>query len=349
MSPKIAIGFDHGNGYVKGKSDLVKRYIIPSAIAYRSNVSSSIGESLKEAGRKLSEGTSNLDTDTTYVWGEDVYTVKGYIATNGHQDRIKSIPYKVLSEVALGELAGDQELIEAVIVTGVPSQQTATDGKDLKAFMEKPHVASVGDKNVVIKPLHVVVLPQPVGTIMYLYLDEEGYVRDASYQTDKVLVIDLGRGTSDVDVIEGLRRQNEFFSLETGMYDVYDLIVRDINSKNPNAKATVAGVEKYFEEAVYKVSNRVKIDFAEAKKRAINEVGTTLSVDITGKLKTWDRFDKIVLTGGGAQVFAEYFKKFIPDIEIIDDSQFANAEGFYRYAKYIVGVKYDTESVPAKV
>ena len=119
MSPKVAIGFDHGNGYVKGKSDLVERYIIPSAIAYRSNVSSSIGESLKAAGRKLSEGTSNLDTDTTYVWGEDVYSVKGYIATNGHQDRIKSIPYKVLSEVALGELAGDQELIEAVIVTGV--------------------------------------------------------------------------------------------------------------------------------------------------------------------------------------------------------------------------------------
>ncbi|HZG70135.1 MAG TPA: hypothetical protein VEY51_01240 [Chondromyces sp.] len=351
MAQKVAIGFDHGNGYVKGKSDLVDRYIIPSAVAYEEKVPRFLNGELEVDEYYLRKGTSGLEQDTVYVFGDDVFEISDYMPTMGHQDRIKNDKYKVLSDIVLAELAGDEEAISSVIVTGVPSNQIGTRYEDeLKKFLKSTHIATVEDQNIVVQVSDVIVIPQPVGTVMYLYLDEEGYIQNSAYETDSVCVIDIGKGTTDIDHIKGLKRTEDYHSIGKGMYDVYTRIAKAINKEHPNANANAESVEKFFEHAKFEVSKRHIVPFEKEKQKAIQEVADELITEITRSLKSWDRFDEIVLTGGGAEVFEEYIRKVMPDIEVIEDAQFSNTEGFYRYAKYIKEVKYgDTESVSVEV
>lgn len=345
MPKMIAIGIDHGNGKLKARSTEVKSYIVPSAVALESNV----GDDFMGKELDLQHGKVSGDEDT-YVWGAPVKSVAKYSLTMGHQDRLANESYKILTELALGALAGKEEQVDAVVVTGVPSNQIKTkEAANLKAFLQGTHLVKVDSREIIIRVKDVFVLPQPVGTIMSLYLDSEGFVKQESYETEKIAVIDIGNGTTDLDYIQGLKRQDEFLSIPTGMYDVYNYIARKINEEEPNAGARAEIVEEYFASAAYKVSKRKVIPFEDIKEKAIQEIGTELKNRISQHWKFWDRFDEIILTGGGAHVFADTIRQLIPDVKVMKEPQFRNADGFYRYAQYIKGVKYDEQSVSTEV
>ncbi|MGR5984522.1 hypothetical protein ACUC2M_04475 [Bacillus cytotoxicus] len=59
-------------------------------------------------------------------------------------------------------------------------------------------------KKVSINVVDVIVLAQPVGTVMSRYLDEDGFVADDTYEDMTVGIIDIGTGTTDLDVISML-------------------------------------------------------------------------------------------------------------------------------------------------
>lgn len=345
MSEIISIGLDHGNGKLKARSTRVNRYIVPSAIALKEN----IGESFMGKELNVQSGRTN-DSDSTYVWGYDVKQVEGFALTMGHQQRNDNPTYKTLTQLALGALAAGKSQVEAVVVTGVPSNLMGTkEAKDLQSFLKKTHVVVVEEQEIIIKVLKVVVIPQPVGTIMSLYLDVDGYVKNEKYETEKIAVIDIGNGTTDLDYIKGLKRQNEFRSIPTGMYDVYNRIAQKINKEDPHVNAKAEIVEEFFASGSYVVSNRKIIPFDEEKEKAIKEVGEIITAAISQHWKQWDRFDEIILTGGGARVFDKIIRNLIPDVTVMNDAQFSNADGFYRYAQYIKGVEYDEQSVSTEV
>jgi len=52
--------------------------------------------------------------------------------------------------------------------------------------------------------------------------------------------------------------------------------------------------------------------------------------ELSQKFTDYDPSDKVLLTGGGALQFKDLFKKYYPNLSIIDNPVFANVEGYFR-------------------
>lgn len=328
---------DHGNGKFKYRSE-IKKGVKPSIVAFKKDV----GESL--IGKELKLKTYEVN-GIEYVWGEDVTKVKETYPTYGFQNRYKEPMYKILSEIALTNLALESKIKqtdEVIVITGVPSNEINTQAaEDLKkVFIDEEkgglHTVKINGKLVKVNVSEVVVIPQPIGTVMNNYLDENGFVKEDRYEQIRVGIIDIGTGTTDLDSINGLSRENEFKSIEAGMKDVYQLIADYINKQNSNAKVEYYQVEPYFKKGIYPISLRHEVDFNEVKEQAVKEIAEKIKKGIKSSWKTFDRFDEIILTGGGAKLFETYINELVDVVAVPEEPQLANADGFYKYGVYKV-------------
>jgi plasmid segregation protein ParM len=330
------IGLDHGNGWVKAKT-ASNELTLPSYYAKLETVNEGYGNNKIE----VKEYESNISKGEKFVWGREINRVDHVIPTYGAQDRYKQMPYKLLTEFALADVAAKEgdAISDVTVVTGVPSIEKGTDAeKDLINVVRGDHLVIINDKGIILRVSDVKVLPQPVGVVMSEYLDADGFVEDESFETDSVAVIDIGTGTTDIDHVKSLKRQKgDSDSILLGMNDVYRRVADWINSKNTSARATVGKVESQFANDSYVISKRSVIEIDEIKEKALDEVAAELKTEIIGRWKTWERFDRILLTGGGATQLGKRLQSLIPDAEIVKDPQTANVEGFYRYGKSLVG------------
>lgn len=326
---KKVLVLDHGNGNVKIRS-LMHQSVKPSLLAFKKDIGHDF------SGKQLSLSTYEVD-NIAYVWGEDVQGVKEVYPTYGFQNRYKDTMYRTLTKIAVADLAKRsfvQSHDEVILITGAPSGEIDTSAiTDLEAAFTGPHEVIVNGRKQKVNVSQVIVLPQPIGTVMSRYLDEEGYVADERYEVIRVGVIDIGMGTTDLDSISCLRRE-EYKSIEAGMKDVYQLIADYVNKENPNAKAEFYHIEPQFASGKYKISERHSIDFSSIRDTAVFEVAEKIKKGIKNAWKTFDRFDEIILTGGGAELFAPYIGELVGELVIADQPQEANANGYLRYGLY---------------
>ncbi|MCP8969744.1 plasmid segregation protein ParM domain-containing protein [Ectobacillus ponti] len=327
---KKVLVLDHGNGKMKLRSSLHKS-TTPSLVAFKKDV----GKSFTGDQLQVSEYETEMGQ---FVWGDDVSAVQAVYPTYGFQNRYKDTMYRTLTKIALATLAQKsyvQPHDEVVVVTGVPSNEVDTSAvTDLQAAFTGRHEVIVDGKPVHVNVVQTIVIPQPVGTVMSRYLDEDGFVAQDRYEDIRVGIIDIGTGTTDLDSINGLRRE-EHKSIAAGMKDVYQIIADYVNSENPNAKVEYYHIEPYFAEGIYKISERHSVNFEAVKMAAVFEVAEKIKTGIKNAWKTFDRFDEILLTGGGAKLFENAIRLLVEDVVVTADPQQDNAEGMYRYGAFV--------------
>lgn len=339
---KCVIGLDHGNGWVKVET-AERQIVLPSYLARKDEV----GDSLAGASTlDLKEYELPGIKGTAFVWGEDVTKLQHVVATYGVQNRYNQEMYQALSKFAIAEALPDENVLDDVLlVTGVPSIEVATEKEQqLREVFEGAHIVRINGKDKVIRINRVVVISQPLGAVLSRYLDEEGCMADGRYETDSVAVIDIGTGTTDLDHVKALRRISaECHSVPFGMFDVYKRIAAWINKKNPDARATPQSVELQFRRDYYEVSKRIKYDIRDIKEVAVKEVAAEITTAISQHWKSFDVFDEILITGGGATQLGKTLEKMIPGSVVLTNPQTANAEGFFKYGQYIAGDDGDGE------
>lgn len=327
----VVLGMDHGNGWMKVRSKF-KKIILPSAIVPANQVEK---DTFSSKETKLKTYKSTAHNNAEYCWGEDVIKFP-LLNTYGLQDRYKSNLYKQLNVFAIAEMLLDfneDQRKNVIIITGVPSTEKDTQlEKDLIKGLEGSHVVTVNDEEIVFKVTKVVVMAQPAGTLMSIYLDDEGFVKDEDIADEKVGIIDVGTGTTDLDIFEMLRRKdNGKDSIPNGMHDVYRSVEKVIKKDHPSAAVNAQLVEKQFNSDSYVISKRSVVDITAAKEEAINTIGDKLKSDIGGVWKTWQQLDRIYITGGGSSVLGSKIKELISDAIIVENAQTANVDGYYNY------------------
>lgn len=334
MKYQHVVGLDHGNGWLKARGE--KKLIIPSLIAKEENVGETMGGKQKLG---ISSFESSHKKGVTFVAGEDISSVDGYIPTYGQSNRYEQEPFILLSQFAISEALGKEKSYEDVlVVTGVPSDEFGTTEQDkLMKALKGTFVIN----NKAIQVVDVIVIPQPLGTLMSRYLDEEGFVEKESYEEWNIGVIDIGTGTTDLDAIKALRRQNNHKSIPYGMHDVYSSITKKLKKGNPSSGISEQGVEHYFNDESYVVSAKKQIPFKNEKEIAIEDIGTQLIAGIRGEWKQHESFDEILITGGGAGTFTNSMKDYFKgtEVDLVENPQFANVEGFYRHGVLLKGIE----------
>lgn len=331
------VSIDLGNGFAKGYTTnrdgvLVRPNIIGRASEFT-------GDELTGGGNihKLSRYLCKEIDKELFVWGADIYKSQNPLDSYTTEKRYQRSVYKLLCNFMLAELSEDEN--EIIVVTGVPSKEKGTTyEEDLKHVFRGTHVVSVDGYEKIIKVKEVLVLPQPVGTIIYLYLDDDGKVRDPKIAEEYIGVIDIGSGTTDLDGVQDLQIvEGDRATIQNGVHDVYGKISDWINHNYPEANSTAKKVEQQLNikeiDDSYQVSKRQSIDITEIKKEAFQQFAEDITNAIELNWRRRSKFDRILLSGGGAAIkeISDFFKQWEQDIEIVEDNQVANVIGFYRF------------------
>lgn len=323
MKTSKCIGIDVGYGFTKVITDSEegdRRSIFPSVVGNCEDeqldfdgLKSSSMDAVEIDGQKLLVGRSALK-----------HSMRLYNARE--KDWIGSPAYKGLMKYAIQAVEPDG--IKLTIVSGLPVSYYKADRMDLANLIRE--ISTKEALTVAVK-----VIPQPLGSFFSLLFDNAGEVRSEELMTARVGVLDIGFYTSDLLTVDNLEPvAKQVASFENGVAGTLESIARDIEEAHAHdLKLDPHGTEEAVRRGTIKAYGEVH-DIMDISNRRLAE----LAAEIHAKAKTvWKSaadIDKVLLSGGGAALLKDHLELYRHSL-VIEEPQFANAIGYYRYARRI--------------
>lgn len=140
------------------------------------------------------------------------------------------------------------------------------------------------------------------------------------------IILDIGGRTTDIAILDNRKVVNPI-SKPKGTLNLYSNIVNSINTKY--------GLDLIEEDAERIIKNGLKIDGEHQNLDFMYNILTVFTEDIinTLKLEYSLRTNDLLIIGGGGNLFYKSIKKRVKQAQLIENSIFANAEGFRRSLK----------------
>lgn len=261
-------------------------------------------------------------------YGSEEYTIEALIAVAS-----------CLKE--LGEKGQNQVLR---IVTGVPSS-LAKNSKITSLIKEKligkHEIKAVTFEDVFpinFEIAEVIVVPQPLGTMYDYVYDEEADQLNEKLLDQRAIVIDIGWGTTDIAILENARVRSTF-SFDIGTSDYISAIQEDINSSIP--EANIFSLTPH--ELDFKLIESTDVetpfgvfDLSEFAKDHKKEQARRVYQEVMGLGLEFNKFYKIILTGGGSLLYEEYLKEYFSDPRLLikENAVMSNCKGFWLLGNY---------------
>lgn len=334
---------DLGNRQVKMKTEKSTK-IFPSYFVEASEYGNRDVLKFAKSEVKTSDYISMRD-DFTYVWGEGL-DIKGKAVTDtiGFSGRYNTRDFKLLVDFALAEMARDfndeiKGIIEAVVVTGVPTDDFSKDdvldqvGKAFKG----DHSVIVDGTSITVRVKDAYVLPQPIGTVINSIVDGEGNVGDNPISSSYVGVVDVGGGTVIIDALDSMNLDSTAHAqLEEGAFTLYGNIRNELISKGHR-------ISDYEVESLVRTGNDnerytwspngiVTHDFTDTIMRERKKYTRKIASFVNATYKAYDRMYTVLVTGGTANLLIkDEFTAVVPVAEFVSDSETANVHGFYKF------------------
>ena len=218
------------------------------------------------------------------------------------------------------------EVINITLAVGTPVSLFAKQKDQLKELMlnlpKQIYVNKTG-LNHTINIEDVLVFPQCISTVFRHYKEISDNIS---------MIIDIGGGSVDVSEFDGLRVVGKatFFN---GMLVLYEKIAQFINDEyytNFKSDQIYSLLERgYFTASGERVSMSVISDLIE---HHVSELMTKINRSFS-----INNVDTVFLTGGGAKQLRPYLQSYIANLQIENNAQFSNANGFEYMAKLQLG------------
>jgi len=183
-------------------------------------------------------------------------------------------------------------------------------------------------------------LPQPLGTVLNLLMNEKGKIINEELANQKVGVVDIGFRTTDFTILDHLRYIDRGSrTIDTGISKGFSVISSKLREK------CGVSVELY---RLYKAAEMGSIKmrghgftFTKIRDQVYSQLAGTIANDIDRLwADDWD-IDTIILTGGGCRELATYLQPLINGnvlpVDPTTDPRLNNVMGYIKYGKYIWG------------
>lgn len=320
------VSIDAGNGWTKARSS-THDFSFPSIVAIE-NESVAFSPTFSPNGDFIIafEGKN-------YAIGQTVYS-KGLLpVTIAHRSRVEQDFYRVIFASALAAVVRNTAEIQAVV--SLPPGAYFDRDKYRKLLAGEYTVSLHNGKNLTysLPAENLRIIPEGVGTICNIVLDENGRTLDNTLFRKSVGVVDVGTYTTDLLFFDQLKLiQSGTTSLpRTGVTTVHNRI-KTLASRHgvdiPDHKLDRALTDRYF------LKDGKRIDISEDIETTCHD---ELAEAIGGYIRQYwnggDDAEYIVLTGGGSPLVYYHLQKMFGDrVLIVEDApHFANCEGGYRY------------------
>jgi len=326
------IGIDVANSTIKSWTDGDKNQ------SYRNTV-----KAINDAGLVYSFKTDYH----MFVFNKEVYEV-GDISVMGSGGRGKarynSSNFKTEAIIGIAKILESANGEKIRVVTGVPSslsKNTAVVEELKRNLVGSYDIKSVvWDKveTVAFDIVDVIVVPQPLGTIYnYVYDRTTGQI-DQKMISQRILVVDIGWGTTDLAILESAQVRGTF-GFEIGASDCIAGIQEEANTKMP--EANIYALNPHELDLALLNSTNVEtpfgtFDLAEIYEKHKKVQAENIYKNVMGLGLEYNKLNKIILTGGGALLYEKYLRAIFNDPRLViqEDAVLANAHGFYLLGKF---------------
>ena len=319
-------GIDIGYGFTKVAGvDRIPR-VIPSIVGSNEEISyrSDIGDRMKIAPLTLN-GHSYLVGEAAKRFSRHRYRI--------FDSTWAESPYYLLLFVsALMMMKIDKSADEpAAVVTGLPvSHYTQERVKQLQDLLGQAHsVQTLSGENSV-KVERVKVIPQPFGSYFDLLLNDEGKLKDPEKIRERVGIIDIGFQTTDLAMATPQFVEASSGSLEVGVRSVADQLSRDL-ARNYSITLDTTEAEEVLRLKSVKIfgENIDLSEMIEIRTREVAEVILSYAHSLWGR---GERLDRLILSGGGANIFRSYFSGY-RNLHIPGEPSLSNVRGYLKLAR----------------
>lgn len=322
----MIIGLDIGFGYTKSVADGTTVSAFPSVVGEWTAPTLRLG-----AGLALDRAEGLVLDGTAYMVGQSALAVSHRRFVGLSREWVRSPAYLALALTAIRRHA-PRPGASVTVVTGLPVDDFDRMSDLVKAALGGTHKVDVLPDG---RPWEVTVdavrvLPQPLGTVFSMILDDRGAVVNHEAATGRIGVLDVGFRTCDYFTLQGYDLvPAECLTRNTGMADLLLDVGREIGRR--------WGLEvdpHDLDDAVLRGQIRV--------------AGERVNIGaITGPLlerhaeailaharMIWGdgarRLDALWLTGGGAIVLPA-LRALASHAAVVPNPRIANAVGYYRY------------------
>jgi plasmid segregation protein ParM len=183
-------------------------------------------------------------------------------------------------------------------------------------------------------------LPQPMGSILNLLMDDKGKIIDKDLASQKIGVVDIGFRTTDFIILDRLRYIDRGSrTIDSGISKGFSVIANKLREK------AGVSVELY---RLYRAAETGAIKmrghgFAFSKIR--DQVYSQLAASIANEIDRlwaddWD-IDTIILSGGGCRELAPFLEPLITGnvipVDLSRDPRLNNVLGYMKYGRFVWG------------
>ena len=255
-------------------------------------------------------------------------------------DKLISEFLKILALTALGIYSEKPDPIN--VVSGLPVGYLK---KSRKRFIDTLmghhaityHNADGSDVSRKVTINEVQMLPQPVGTVFNLLMNDNGEVANKELTKQKIGVVDIGFQTTDFTILHQMKYVDRAScTIETGISTSF---IEIANKLQEMSGVTIELYRMYKAVESGSISIRgQKYNIAALRDQAHSLLAGKMA-EVINKLwaQDWD-IDTIILTGGGSNELAKYLEPLIPGNVIPSqnngDARLNNVQGYVKYGKH---------------
>lgn len=173
---------------------------------------------------------------------------------------------------------------------------------------------------------------QAMSAFIDYFIDDN--IKERDVPISKVAIVDIGGRTTDIALIINAAQFDPSRSgtANIGVLDVYtalsDLIKAKFNTRDQYA---LSYLDKGLRTGKIKMWGK-ECDISDLVTEAVNEQKTKTIREIERKLGSASDLDKVIFVGGGSELFK--LSDTFPNGYQAPDSEFSNARGLYKYARY---------------
>jgi plasmid segregation protein ParM len=316
-------GIDWGYSYVKA-------ICYDEEIVFPSVIGAGFDISFQMSNRQNRINNMVVQTDRKYFLGELARNQSSIFYNSLRQDRYDDESTDALIKGTLGLLMPKDGEIR--IVTGLPPKFYATHKQSLIQTLQKTHCFKFNGTDRTVDVSKVIVLPQLVGTALDLLYDDHGAKKNTPLWNMTFGIIDPGFGTTDLGVfVKGMYKDDMKDSIRYNMGEVCKLVSQELYN---NYNIEVNDISKI--DDIVRTGKVIVEGKSFDVRHVVDWAKKTIAMAVTNHVKSmWLRqwaIDKIFLTGGGGESLYPFIKEGI-NAEKPDDSQMANARGYYKKAR----------------
>lgn len=318
----IPYAIDLGNGFTK-RTNQRNVLVEPSIICETPDFFS--------AGEKYD--SISFNGSTKYYVGNDVIQSElPPILALGDDDmeRYNSVEFK---QLLFGFIAKDfkKSIVIPHLITGLPVNHFKSKAEELKQIIKGKKVVEINGEEIIIEVQNVHVLPQPIGTYMYLVSQEK-----INADEELTLIIDGGHGTIDITEMKGqsiLRRAGAEKGVRNAHVDIYNYLVDQYGDMR---QLTITNMPKLLNTGLKYDKQPINISEIPEVKNILRKHFNDVFAFIRENRFDLKSYENVVFTGGMSLLHKELIlEKDRNNFIVLEESQEANVLGYSEFGKAV--------------